>query len=34
MRAFLAFTKKECMEQVRSGRVIILGVVFLLTSLP
>ena len=30
MRAFVAFIKKEWMEQVRSGRLIILGIVFVL----
>lgn len=30
MRAFVAFMKKEWMEQVRSGRLIILGIVFVI----
>ncbi len=30
MRSFVAFTKKEWMEQARSGRLTILGIVFLL----
>ena len=30
MRSFIAFMKKEWMEQIRSGRLIILGIVFVL----
>lgn len=30
MKSFLAFTKKEWMEQLRSGRILILGILFVL----
>ena len=30
MRSLLAFTKKECMEQFRTGRALVLGILFLM----
>lgn len=33
MRALLAFLKKECMEQIRSGRLIILGILFVFVGI-
>ena len=33
MRTLIAFTKKECMEQIRSGKIVILGILFLLLGI-
>ena len=33
MKAFLAFTKKELLEQLRSGRIILLGFLFVLLGI-